>query len=388
LLNIKRNITIMSTKGISRELELVSLQRQRWEKANRRLLIPTARDERMYTLALGRASAMRDGPRVSTATDFLPVFSIRGMPPEMYPKYVTYLVGWTLAAAAVEDPSLADAIWTTEWVKMATVVVSARIGVWASTGIVPEGLAPVCASSFRWSGSLKAVIARAIQDCPDTALFRYLLAQAPSDSGTMQAACKALMWAAPPMLLVATSRAIRNENSYTGNILEAVVKRHLRESEHASSFLDLYSIPVWDAYRAAATGGYGMDRLRALVSDTVYATSAQLRIAREGEAQLKQQLEDAMAAQTGYEDSDDDVSDTASVADTEAGSPVTRHARPYSGMTAVPEDAELPPVEPPPVLDPSAHDDLVEAIRKVKPMAPAWRSLARAPAAMETEVEM
>jgi len=376
----------MSTKGISKELELVLAQRLKIERLNKRIIVAAARDERMYALGMSRASAMREGPRLQTATDFLPVFTIAGMPPEMYPKYVTYLVGWTLAAAAVENPWMAGAVWTAEWTRMATVVVSARVGIWSSTKLIPEGLAPASATSFRWSSSLSAVISRDIRDCPETALFRHFLSQAPSDAGNMQAACKALMWAAPPMLLAAVSRAVRDESSYASNILEGVVKRHLRESEQASSYLDLYSVPVWDAFRAAATGAYGIDRLRALASDMVYATSAQLRIAREGGAQLRQQLEDAMAEQVGCEDAKEDLSDTASVADTEAGSPIAVYARPHVTMLAVPEDDEPLTHEPPPPLDQAAHDELVSAIRKTKPMTPAWRSLARGAPAIETEI--
>jgi len=376
----------MSTQGLTKEFGIVSSNRIGWEKAHRRAALRPSDDRVHYELAIGWSARVREGPRVQTAADVLPVVAIQGMPAAEYPKHVTYFVGYTLAAAAVADPSLARVIWTGEWIRLATVVVSARVGVWAATGLIPDECPTACAAMFRWSASLGKLIVRSVQECPESALFRHFVAQAPTSAGPMMEACKAMMWTAPPMLLSSVSRLVRSDTSYASTILEGVVKRHMRANNSAGPYLDLYAAPVWEAFRAGSTAGYGIERLKALAADTAFSASAQLRVAEEGAVDLKLQLEEAMAAQEEEADEQESLSDTLSVADTEMGSPAASKAKMARVPATVEEEEEPEASIPPPPLDLEAHAELLRALRDSKPMTPAWQSLARAPRAIETAV--
>jgi hypothetical protein len=373
---------------VSREFQLVEDQRRKWARLNRRLAVPPVAEDRVYGLSVGRMVTIRDGPRFPTAADILPFMVVRGMPASEYPKYAMYLVAYSLAAAAIRSPFCADVIWTPEWERMASVVVGARVGVWAATGYVPEREADALSDGFRWSVSLKKVVSRPPEDDATACLFRHFLSLAPDATGAMHAAVRSVMWVAPVMLLAATSRAVRNEGSYASSILEGVVKRHMRVERGADTYLDLMAAVVWDTFRAASTAGYSIERLRALSSDMAYGASAQLRVATEGALELKRQLDDALASDAGAMDFDDggELSDTASIADTEVGSPVTNRSN-MCHMPRVEEEAsDDMSFEPPPPLDVKQHEELTAAIRSVKPMSTAWESLRRMPQAIETEV--
>lgn len=378
----------MSTQGLTKELDIVGDRRRKWEKQNRRTIIPPASDETKYALAVGRLGLFKGTGRVSVATDILPVVVVRGMPAAVYPKYVLYLTGYTLAAAAVRHPFLAEVIWTGEWERMATVVVSARVGVWAATGHIPEDEADTLSDNFRWSNSLARAVCRPTDGGVESNMFRHFLSLAPSASVPMQSTSKAMMWVSPVMLLAALNHLIRDESSYTGNILEAVIRRHIRESRKTDPYLDLASMMVWDTFRAASTAAYGLDRLRALARDGAFSASAQLRVAVEGASQLRRQLEVAMAEDVGDEDEvqGEATSDNESVADTEVGFAQGGAARRVKPMATVSEHGSSSEPEHPPPLDPQAYRDLTESISKVKAMTPAWGSMKRAGIAIESEV--
>lgn len=377
----------MSVLSISKSFQFVEDARKAWEQRNRRVVVPAVDDRRPHGLSIGSGVRNVLGPSVQVATDILPVVTVPGMPPAEYPKYVLHLTGATLAAAAADHPWLGSEIWSETWEKFACIAVSARVGVWAAVGDVPTSDVHACSAAMRWSASLGKLIVRPVDACPDTELWRFFMQGAPRASAPMLAAAQAVMWVAPVMLLSAATSMHRTVDSYTGGILEGVVKRYLSEAGGVGSYLDLSARKVWDTMRAASTAGYSAERIRSLARDAAYSASAQLRVARDGAALLQQQLEDAMAADTGQAESDGDISDDESVADTEVGSPVASRRTSSTMPPVAEEDESATAAEIPPPLNVTDYQALTDAIRKVKPMTPAVRSMMRMPAAVESEVQ-
>jgi hypothetical protein len=377
----------ISAGVMNRELGPVSRQRAEWDRKNRRSAISPVPMDRAYALPVSKSIRYTGGRAVPSAVDILPLVVIPNLPASAYPSYVSYLTAYTLAAAAVDSPWLAEKIWTEEWEKMALVIVSARCGIWASTGEVPIGHAHSCAAALRWSKSLGKLIMRPIPECPDTALWRYFLGQAPPIAAHLMPAARELMWVAPIMLLITSSRLHRNSEVYAAAMMESVVKRYLSGSGQVSPYVSTNSPAIWDTLGAAATAGYTMQYLRSLAGDLIYTSAAQLRVATEGASRLQQQLEDAMAVDLGSAEEEESLSDNDSVADTEVGSPVRARAASLVATPRAASPAGSVSVEPPPMLDPADYDEITRQIRAGKPMTPAWRSVAAMPRVMESEVE-
>ena len=135
-------------------------QRDVWAKCNKRQAVRAGVDVQAYGLAVGRGVTNAGGPRIPVSTDVLPVVIPEGLPTKEFPKYCGVIAGYTLAVAAAEDPSLAHAIWTSDWMRLSLIVTAMRVGVWVSTGIVPTQEGHACGSLLRWSASAGKLVAR------------------------------------------------------------------------------------------------------------------------------------------------------------------------------------------------------------------------------------
>jgi len=376
--------------------ELLDSKNVAWAAANRRRAVPSAAAT-LTTTTPSRLLALPEWPgsgRIQTGVDVLPMVVIPDMPPAQYPQYIRPLSGYTLAELAVRMPQLANQVWEHDIAIQVMVAVAARAGVWASLNKTPEAQESITGRAVRWSERTGGLVVRPASVDDDSALWRHFLASSPGLPRHAAEICPAIAGVAPLLFLAGSALLLQAGEVYAMRYLEQEITKHMRAtlSREAFDMLNLESPAMWDTLTAAAIGGFSVSVTRAIAIDPAYITCAYMRC--DNSPRLEAQLTRIAAASShmywgfpadtgeqshsGVRTAAASADDAASVADTEAeyesevqmptSSAVSGEATPIQGRQ----------------LD--NHDELVEAIRKIKPMTPAIGSIAKMPLDNDTVI--
>jgi len=360
-----------------------------WLSKNRKRLVQTSKIshavcEPLRLLSLPEWPGVGD---VETSADVMPMVTIPEMPPSEYPKHVQALTAYTLAELVCQRPHLAVAARRIELTRVALLVVSVRVGVWAALGRTPVHLPSVSSEAVRWSNRNGCLVVRPAAIGDPTATWRQFLATHPGLPSDSLEVAEALCGAAPLLFLMGSALLLQAGEVYAMHYLERDMSSFLKAtlSGGASQLAMLEMRPTWDTLNAAAIGGYRVSIMRHISGDHAFATAATMRVSTHDTVALARKLDSIIAgspsSHRGFPREhvqpaprareaiavDEDRDDTVSVADTEDLGPMDDTA---SG-------AATPRGQAPPSL---AADDIARihaAYREVPMMAGGAASAAR-----------
>jgi hypothetical protein len=317
----------------------VDMLEAQWVSRSKKRLVQTSKIsqhvcEPLRLLSLPEWPGVGD---VETSSDVMPLVTIPEMPANEYPKYVQALTAYTLAELACQRPHLAAAARKVELTRIALLVVSVRVGVWAALGRTPVHQPSVSSEAVRWSNRNGCLVVRPAAVGDPTATWRQFLAMHPGLPSDSLEVAEALCGAAPLLFLMGSALLLQAGEVYAMHYLERDMSSFLRAtlSAGASQLAMLELRPTWDTLNAAAIGGYRASIMRHISADHAFATAATMRISTHDRSALAKKLDAIISSSPmshrGFPREysqqaprsreatavDEDRDDTVSVADTE-----------------------------------------------------------------------
>jgi hypothetical protein len=217
---------------------------------------------------------------VTGASDFMPRVTLPGLRVDRYPEYLAFLYRATMAAVRVEHPGLFDAIDTSYARYLTAVIVAVRVGVWASTGVLPIARYAPVESAVYYDAKRDRLWLQGASSATGADAWRLAYRAVPE---VKPAALEAmLLWCkvAPLILCTACTGLYALSNTYSTPFVDDAMARYLRATASADTqrSMRLDRSLVWDTARAAAVDGMPERLVHAWTDDPLLAVTAERRI--------------------------------------------------------------------------------------------------------------